>query len=196
MAQRGRPPLSRGILSFESEDWAPPSTLLLDTTIVVEALLPSQPNHAACVAFFDRIAGSETTLIFNRLLETELCEVLFNIALKEQHGKRWKTARYDGRARRRAGRLLDGGLKSWRELLDAVAWSRIELSEVSDEVPRLIGAHGLRSYDAVHAASLDFAGVSDLATLDHGFAGLPQSRASIHTTTTRLATMRRWRGGP
>lgn len=114
MAQRGRPPLSRGILSFEAEDWAPPPTLLLDTTIVVEALLPSQPHHAACVAFFDRIAGSETTLIFNRLLETELCEVLFNIALKEQHGKRWKTARYDGRARRRAGRLLDGGLRSWR----------------------------------------------------------------------------------
>jgi predicted nucleic acid-binding protein len=196
VARRGRPPLPRGIVSFESEGWAPPAALLLDTTIVVEALLPSQPHHAACVALFERVAASESTLVFNRLLETELCEVLFNIALREQHGRRWRTARYDGRARRRAGRLLDAGLKAWRELLDTVSWSRVELSEVGDEAPNLMRAHGLRSYDAVHAASLLTAGIADLATLDHGFAAMPQSLASIHTTGARLRSMRSWRGGP
>ncbi len=196
MARRGRPPLPRGIFSFEPDEWTPPAALLLDTTIVVEALLPSQPYHAACVAFFKRIGASESTLIFNRLLETELCDVLFNIALKEQHGKRWKTARYDGRARRRAGRLLDAGLAAWGELLDTVSWSRVELSEVSEAAPRLMRAHGLRSYDAVHAASLVLAGIGDIATLDHGFTTMPQNRVSIHTTSTRVPTMRRWRGGP
>ena len=71
MAPRGRPPLPRGIISFEPEGWTPPEALLLDTTVVVEALLPSQPHHAACIAFFERVGTSGTTLIFNRLLETE-----------------------------------------------------------------------------------------------------------------------------
>jgi predicted nucleic acid-binding protein len=195
VAPRGRPPLPRGIISFEHEDWSPPAALLLDTTIVVEALLPSQSHHATCIAFFERVGTSGSTLIFNRLLETELCEVLFNIALKEQHGKRWKTARYDGRARRRAGRLLDAGLAAWGEILDTVSWLRLELNEVSAEVPGLMRAHGLRSYDAVHAASLFSADVADIATLDHGFTLLPQNRATIHTTSTRVPTMRRWRGG-
>jgi hypothetical protein len=94
--------LAAVIVSFESEGWAPPASLLLDTMIVVEALLPSQPHHAACVALFERAGAGGSTLVFTRLLETELCEVLLNIALREQHGKRWKTTRYDGRPR--AGR--------------------------------------------------------------------------------------------
>jgi predicted nucleic acid-binding protein len=63
------------------------------------------------------------------------------------------------------------------------------------EVPGLMRAHGLHSYDAVHAASLVLAEIGDIATLDHGFAAMPQNQVSIHTTSARVATMRRWRGG-
>ncbi|MGH2780292.1 MAG: hypothetical protein ACRDL4_01790 [Thermoleophilaceae bacterium] len=59
----------------------------------MEALLPSQPAHGACVGFFERVAATDCTLVFNRLLEMELCEVLFNVALKERYGKRWSRAR-------------------------------------------------------------------------------------------------------
>jgi len=159
----------------------------------VEALLPSQPAHAACVEFFQRIAGSDCTLVFNRLLEIELCEVLFNIALKERYGKRWARARYDGRARRRAGRLLEAGQRAWAELLDSLSWSYVELSEVSANAPELMRAYGFRSYDAVHAASLAAAGLQDMVTLDHGFAALPQTQLTLHTTRARAATMRRRR---
>jgi predicted nucleic acid-binding protein len=196
VARRGRPPLPRGIRSFEAPDWQPPEAILLDTTIVVDALLPAQKNHQACVAFFDAVAQSECTLVFNRLLETELCEVLFNIAGREQHGKDWKRARYDGRVRRRANRLLEEGLRAWAELLEVVTWTRLELSEVSDVAPILMGKYGFRSYDAVHAASLVVAEVADVATLDHGFTVLPEAEAMIHTTQARVPTMRKWRGGP
>jgi predicted nucleic acid-binding protein len=196
VAKRGRPPLSRGIQSFEIADWTPPEAILLDTTIVVDALLPAQKNHVACVSFFEAVATAECTLVFNRLLETELCEVLFNIAGREKHGSKWKSARYDGRVRRRASRLLDEGLEAWRELLSAVPWSRIELSDVSDVAPGLMGKYGFRSYDAVHAASLFVAEVADIATLDHGFTVLKEADATIHTTQLRLPSMRRWRGGP
>lgn len=162
---------------------------------MVDALLPAQKHHAACVAFFEAVATAECTLVFNRLLETELCEVLFNIAGREQHGGKWKNARYDGRVRRRASRLLDQGLEAWRELLSTVPWSRIELSDVSDTAPALMGKYGFRSYDAVHAASLFAAEVSDIATLDHGFTVLKENEATIHTTGPRVSSMRKWRGG-
>ena len=195
MSQRGRPPLPRGIKSFEESNWNPPEAILLDTTVVVDALLPAQKHHAACVAFFEAVATAECTLVFNRLLETELCEVLFNIAGREQHGGKWKSARYDGRVRRRASRLLDEGLEAWRELLSTVPWSLIELSDVSDTAPVLMGKYGFRSYDAVHAATLFAAEVSDIATLDHGFTVLKESEATIHTTRPRVSSMRKWRGG-
>lgn len=109
------------------------------------------------------------------------------------HGKRWASARYDGRARRRAGRLLEAGRRAWAELLDSVSWSYVELSEVSDEAPELMRAYGFRSYDAVHAASLTVAGLRDMVTLDHGFAAMPQARLTVETTRARVSTMRRRR---
>lgn len=132
-------------------------------------------------------------MVFNRLLEVELHETLFNVALKERHGKRWANARYDGRVRRRAGRLLEAGASAWSELLDSLAWSPIDLSEVVEDVPGLMRRYGFRSYDAVHAASLGVVGLNDMAMLDHGFAALPQARLTLHTTDARAVTMRRRR---
>lgn len=192
-AARGRPPSPRGVLSFQSTEWSSPEALLLDTSVVVEAVLPAQPGHEACAELFRRLAASSCTVVFNRLLETEMYEALFNLALKERHGNSWPRARYDGRARRRAGRLLDAGRRVWSEMLESLSWSCVELAEVVEEVPRLMRSYGLRSYDAVHAASLHAAGVSEMATLDHGFAALPQSAFTLHTVDTRVATMRRRR---
>jgi predicted nucleic acid-binding protein len=166
---------------------------LLDTSVIVDGLLPSQPGHAACVAFLRDLAASETLVVFNRLLEVELYETLFNLALKERHGKRWASARYDGRVRRRAGRLLADGTRAWSELLDSWSWSVIELSEVSESVPELMRAYGFRSYDAVHAASLPASGLTHMATLDHGFAALPPSMVTVHTTAACAVTIRRRR---
>jgi hypothetical protein len=77
-----------------------------------------------------------------RLLEVELYETLFNVALKERHGKRWASARYDGCVRRRAGRFLAAGTGSWSELLESLSWSSIDLSEVNEDVPELMRSYG------------------------------------------------------
>jgi hypothetical protein len=75
-------------------------------------------------------------VVFNRLLEVELHETLFNVALKERHGKRWASARYDGRVRRRAGRLLEAGTGAWSDLLDSLSWSSVDLSDVVEGCTR------------------------------------------------------------
>jgi predicted nucleic acid-binding protein len=75
----------------------------------------------------------------------------------------------------------------------SLSWSSIDLSEVSEDVPELMRSYGFRSYDAVHAASLPASGLSDMATLDHGFAALPSSSVTLHTIDARAITMRRHR---
>ena len=169
---------------------------MLDTSVVAEALLPSQPEHTQCVVLFNRLVAAQTTVVFNRLLEVELDQVLFNVAMKDQHpGKAIRYIRADGRVRRRAKRLLEQGRESWAELLDTLPWLRVELEEVSEDATTLIGTYGLQSYDAVHAATLLATGLSDLVTRDHDFASLPQQQVTLHTTSSRLASTRRKRSG-
>lgn len=147
---------------------------MVDTSFVVEALLPTQRHHQAAQAYLDRLAGAGTIVVFNELLEIELAEVAYQIALKERHPKKWKRYRHDGRARRRANRLLTDVLSAWAQVLTAFDHARFDLSDVGTQVPGLMTAHGLASYDAVHAATAVVAGVSAIVTTDAGFASLPR----------------------
>ncbi len=192
MAARGRSPLPRGVLAFDAPEWEPPSTVVLDTNVVAEALLPNEPEYAACLAVLERLADSGTTVIINRLLEIELWEAVFNLALRERHPrKNIRHVRYDNRVRPRAGRLLRQARKAWEDdLLAPLTWSRIEVQQVAESVPALMQAYGLQSYDAVHAATLLTSGGTDLITRDGGFAVLPPAVATLHTTQARLTQTR------
>ena len=46
------------------------------------------------------------------------------------------------------------------------------------------------SYDAVHAATAFAAGADGLVALDMAFAGIPQSRLTIHTVAGKASRMR------
>lgn len=191
MAPRGRPPLPRGVFAFDAREWQQPEAVLLDTNVVAEALLPNQPEHVPCAAVMKRLADEKTTVIFSRLLEIELWEAVFNLALRDRHPRKdTRRVRYDSRVRRRAARLLAGAQESWKDLLDTLAWSRIEIDEVALEVPKLMQEYGFQSYDAVHAATLLSSEVTDLVTRDGGFAALPPTIATLHTTQARLSGTR------
>jgi predicted nucleic acid-binding protein len=191
MPARGRPPLPRGVLAFDAPAWKPPEAALLDTNVVAEALLPNQPEHAACAAVLRRLADEETTVVFSRLLEVELWEVVFNLALRERHPrKNLRHVRYDSRVRPRAARLLKQAHEAWEELLNTLAWSLIEIQDIAFAVPGLMQEYGFQSYDAVHAATLLRSGLTDFITRDGGFATLPASVATLHTTQARLVQIR------
>jgi len=192
MAARGRPPLRRGVVAFDAPGWEPPKTVVLDTNVVAEALLPNEPEYAPCLAVLERLADSGTAVVFSRLLEIELWESVFNLALRERHPrKNIRNVRYDSRVRPRAGRLLRQARKAWEDdLLAPLTWSRIEMHQVAEDVPTLMQEYGLQSYDAVHAATLLRSGGADLITRDGGFAILPPTVATLHTTQARLAGTR------
>jgi hypothetical protein len=68
------------------------------------------------------------------LLEVELYEATFRIAMKELHPKDWWRVRPDGRARRRANLLLSQVREAWNAVLREVAWGPVEPHEVIDRV--------------------------------------------------------------
>ena len=84
MRRRGRPPLPRGVWSIDDLSIEAPSEAVLDTSFVVEAFIVSQPLHESCLAYLLRLVEAETNIVFNHLLEIELYEATFQLALKER----------------------------------------------------------------------------------------------------------------
>ena len=183
--------MQRGVLAFDDPAWSPPEAVLLDTSVVVEALLENKPEYGSCAALMRRLAETRTRVVFSRLLEVELWEVVFNIALRERHPRKdLRHIRYDNRIRPRAARLLREVETAWEELLDTLNWSRIEIHHAAASTPQLIRDYGLQSYDAIHTSTLIVTGLTDLITRDIGFAAVPPSVATLHTTDARLARAR------
>jgi predicted nucleic acid-binding protein len=168
---------------------------VLDTSAVVDFLLPSQRAHGHWRQFFRACGPQGTLLVFNRLVETELYDALFNIALQERWGRgaAHGPKRYDGRVRARAARLLDLYRREWEELLDTSRTVVIEVGEVSSQVPELMRSCGMRSHDAVHAATAILTETPLIATTDTGFATLPESTLQIVSDPHRVPQMRRRR---
>jgi predicted nucleic acid-binding protein len=179
------------VLAFDAPNWEPPKAVVLDTNVVAEALLPNEQEHGPCLVLLERLADCGTAVVFSRLLEIELWEAMFNLALRERHPRKsLRQVRYDNRVRPRAARLLRQAHDAWGKTLASLAWSVIEIHEVSHDVPKLMQDYGLQSYDAVHAATLLASGLSDLLTRDGGFAVLPPATATLHTTHARLSSTR------
>jgi len=191
----GRPRLPRGITSLDTDGWRAPDAVVLDTSAIVEFLLPSQRAHHHWRSFFEVCTEHGTLLVFNRLVETELFDALFNIALQERWGKHAAHGpkRYDGRVRARAARLLDAYRERWSEVLQASDTAAIEIGEVLDRVPQLMRRYGLRSHDAVHAATAIHTQTPLIATTDTGFASLPEKTLKIVSDPHRVPHMRRRR---
>jgi predicted nucleic acid-binding protein len=188
--QRGRPPLPRGVFSFQDSRTPTPFSVVVDTSFVVEALLASQPLHSACADYLAQLAGAGAELVFSRLMIVELRETVFQLALKERHPKDWKRFRHDGRARRRAARLMEEANSAWGEVLESFVWTEVEVGDVVPRIDRFMSSHGLASYDAVHAATAEATGVSRIVTIDAGFAAVPESELTIYTDGTRVASCR------
>lgn len=192
----GRPALVRNVYSFEDLTLDLPSEVVLDTSFVVNALVPTEAHHAACRDFLVRLAEANSGIYYNRLLDIELVETAFKVAVVERHGRKaWPAKRHDGRVRGRAARLSEELLTSWRELLDAVPHTCIELQEVAEHVPAWMTRYGLASMDAAHAVTASYVGVDGLVTTDAGFGDVDASELRLFVDSTRVRSCRRRRGG-
>jgi predicted nucleic acid-binding protein len=111
------------VVAFDAPTWESPDAIVVDTNVVAEALLQREPEHDICDALFRRLAEGRTLIVFSRLLEVELWEVVFNHALRTHTGRRdIRHSRYRHDARRAAGVMLDRAIRDWNELLDTLDW--------------------------------------------------------------------------
>lgn len=189
-AGRAPRPGARGVHAIEEPALLLPDPIAIDTSFMVEALIESQPLHGACKAFSDRVADVGVRVVASELLGIELAEAAFAIALKERWGGQWRRHRTDGRARRRARRLLIDATSRFETYLDSVDHVLIPVGGVADDATLLMADHGLASYDAVHAASATAAGAGAIVTTDAGFALLPPALLAIYTDRSRVARCR------
>jgi predicted nucleic acid-binding protein len=187
---RGRAHATRGVFTIEDAGLLLPDAVALDTSFIVHALIESQSLHGPCSTFLERLVAEEVTVVVSELLEVELAEVTFRIALTERWGRAWRRHRTDGRVRRRGQRLLDDVQGRYRLLLDAVTEAPIPLAPVAGSAARLMTDCGLASYDAVHAATAVAAGADAIVTTDSGFGLLPPSLLAIYTNRRHLAACR------
>lgn len=183
----------RGVLAFDASPIPLPDAVVLDTSFVVDAMLTGQRRHTDANAYLLELAIAGTGVFFNRLLELELAEAAYKIAMKERFGnRRAAVMRTDGRALRRASRLVARVTSAWHAVLDSFSWGVVELSDVAGDVPVLM-RRGLSSYDAVHAQSAISLGVRHLVTTDCGFGLVAPSDLTIVTHSSLLTATRRYR---
>lgn len=129
-------------------------------------------------------------MVTSELLEVELVEAAFAIALKERWGKQWRQRRVDGRVRRRGRRLLGEVMSRFELLLSSVSHTSVPVGRIAGAAATLMAEYGLASYDAVHAASAIAAGAGVIVTTDTGFARLPSSLLAMYTDRSRIASSR------
>ena len=192
-ARRGARASTRAVHSIEEQTLLLPDPLALDTSFLVEALIASQRLHEPCRAFVDRIIESGVRVVMNELLEVELAEAVFAIALKERWGRQWRRHRADGRSRRRARRLLHETSERYASFRSSVHHVSAPVGSVATDAAELMLDYGLASYDAVHAATAIAAGAEAIVTTDTGFALLPPALLSIYTDRSRVGACRRVR---
>ena len=182
--------LNRSVVAFDAHDWTPPQLAVVDTNVIAEALVEDQPEHPECARLVKRLEES-TTIVFNRLMEIELWESVFNLTLRKRYPrKQLRHVRYDAGARSEAVSSIHEAQRRWQEVLESVPWISVEFDEVARMVPDLMCNYGFQSYDAVHVGTMLISGATDLITRDNGFAALLPEDARIHTTQARLAATR------
>src|SRR5438128_2163057 len=125
----GRPPLPRGIIDIQQIDWGFPESIVLDTSSIVEFLIPGSRSHSEWKSFFSKTEQAQTVLIVNRLVLIELKDVAFNHGLQQRLGKRGAhgPGRHDGRSRRAASRSLDDVWSRWEWFVENAELTILEI---------------------------------------------------------------------
>lgn len=178
------------MFSIDDPELVLPGRVALDTSFVVELLIETQPLHLTCERFMRQLIEYRAAVVTSELLDVELAEATFAIALKQRWGARWRSHRSDGRVRRPARRLLAEVATRFELLGSSADWISVPIGPVAADAAVLMTHHGLGSYDAVHAATAVAAGAEAIITTDTGFALLPSTLLPSYTDGSRLAACR------
>lgn len=150
-----------------------PDHLYLDTDILINVLVSTQPHHSRCIDFLRRLqVGARTTLYLSSLTWLELTHVVTRpsfrdvLAVDIQH--LFQFSRWDRPSVRRA--YIDALLGDVETVLEQFTWIELPVTPaIRRRATRFMAEYRLGSHDAAHLASAAQAGVADVASLDAAF---------------------------
>lgn len=105
-----------GVITLDDLPIDARSRVLVDTTVILDALLPSQRSHAAADGLLQRVVAAGATIVVSRLVDLELPQAASYIAGQQALGDRRAGLR-DGRVRRRAARIARTAGERWETYL-------------------------------------------------------------------------------
>jgi predicted nucleic acid-binding protein len=151
-------------------DEPPPELLYVGTDIFVNYLISTQPHHARCRAFLERLhQGARTTLYVSSLTWLELAHVFtrpsFRDDLAEDLQRRYRVGRWERPEVRRV--YLDGLIGEFELLLAQFPWVEVPVAPMVRRVAvTFMAQYGLGSQDATHLASAAMENAADFASFD------------------------------
>ena len=177
----------------------PPSHVFLDSSLIAAKVFPGSAHSVAASTFFDHLFASDSTAYVSELVKFEYGQVLRNLAVhrnrlpshvREQFGlDRWNDDLF---VRARWLAHGDAGLKA---LIDqfAVFYEVPVRREFWDRMLSMMTYYDLKSYDAVHLATIQHYGIPHFATCDRHFAAvdglslfLMRDSSAWHMTTETI----------
>lgn len=156
--------------SFTDE---PPDRLALDTDFIIAYLIDTEPHHARCRAFMQRLeVRGRTALYVSSLCWIELANVIMKerlrASLSEEARRRFRLRQWQDEGVRQA--YLQSMIEAFETMLAQFAWNEVTLAPtVRQRATRYIARYRLSAHDAVHVASADYAGVTDFVALDEAY---------------------------
>lgn len=151
----------------------PPGHLYLDTDFIVAYLIDSEPHHIRCRAFVrDLEAWGGTALYLSSLCWIEFANVVMKerlrVSLSEETRLRFHLQVWQDISVRE--NYLASMLEALDTMLAQFVWNEISLTpSIRLLASRYIARHRFGAHDAVHLASAEYAGVSDVATFDEAY---------------------------
>lgn len=151
----------------------PPQRLYLDTNIILEYLVETEPHHSRSTAFLDKVSSLGLTAIYlSSISWIEFVHVVlsedFRNGLPSDTRQLYQLSDWGSGLVRR--NYLVAFVERMKELLAHFDVYEIELTSAIQELAVTYSAdHKLDSQDAVHLASMTMAHVLDLASFDSDF---------------------------
>jgi predicted nucleic acid-binding protein len=151
----------------------PPAALYLDTSFLLNALIPGYPYYPATSAFLVNVADAQRTRLYvSTLVWIEFAHVVmqprFHQGLAGDMQVAYSLAHWDEAAVRDS--YLTAMTGALQDLLDAFGWFEIGVTpDVRVHALQLMAQFRLDGHDATHLACAQAAGLTDLASFDRDF---------------------------
>jgi len=148
----------------------PPGRLYLDTDILINYVLSSEPHHRRASTFLEGLLAHDTMLCLSSITWVEYAHVLtrddFRRRLPQEIRQRFQLDGWSDPAVRQ--QYLQEHVRALEELLAQFEWLEVfPLAEVRRAALALMAQYNLDGQDAIHLASASSQGVVDFASFDH-----------------------------